>query len=93
MVKDKECTVFVDMYDIHLVQREERSTVIYTSNQRITTNESLSDLSKRLDSELFYRCHKSYIINLAMVTEAYPYGRWTYVIKLRKHQTGCSNDI
>lgn len=83
MVKDKECMVFVDMADIHLVQREDRSTVIYTASQRIVTNEPLGELQKRLDQELFYRCHKSYIINLAMISEAYPYGRWTYVIKLK----------
>ncbi len=83
MIKDKDCMVFVDMADIHLVQREERNTVIYTSDQRIVTNEPLGELQKRLDHELFYRCHKSYIINLAMISEAYPYGRWTYVIKLK----------
>jgi len=83
MIKDKECMVFVDMADIHLVQREERNTVIYTANQRLVTNEPLGELQKRLDQELFYRCHKSYIINLAMISEAYPYGRWTYVIKLK----------
>ncbi len=83
MIKDKDCMVFVDMADIHLVQREERNTVIYTSDQRIITNEPLGELQKRLDQELFYRCHKSYIINLAMISEAYPYGRWTYVIKLK----------
>ena len=83
MIKDKECMAFVDMSDIHLVQREDRNTVIYTSDQRFVTNESLGELQKRLDQELFYRCHKSYIINLAMISEAYPYGRWTYVIKLK----------
>ena len=83
MIKDKECMVFVDMGDIHLIQREERNTVIYTADQRFVTNESLGELQKRLDQDLFYRCHKSYIINLAMISEAYPYGRWTYVIKLK----------
>lgn len=83
MIKDKECMVFVDMADIHLIQREDRNTVIYTDTQRFVTNEPLGELQKRLDQELFYRCHKSYIINLAMISEAYPYGRWTYVIKLK----------
>ncbi len=83
MIKDKECMVFVDMADIHLVQREDRNTVIYTADQKFVTNEPLGELQKRLDEELFYRCHKSYIINLAMISEAYPYGRWTYVIKLK----------
>lgn len=37
----------------------------------------------RLDKRLFFRSHKSYIINLAMVSKIYPYGRWTYVVKLK----------
>ncbi|HEY8422854.1 MAG TPA: LytTR family transcriptional regulator DNA-binding domain-containing protein, partial [Thermoclostridium sp.] len=31
----------------------------------------------------FLRSHKSYIINISMVYKIYPYGRWTYVAKLR----------
>lgn len=83
MIKYKDGICFVDMADIHLVQREDRNTVIYTSNQKIITSEPLGELYKRLDQELFFRSHKSYIINLAMISEAYPYGRWTYVIKLK----------
>lgn len=83
MIKYKEGVCFIDMADIHLVQREDRSTVIYTSNQRIVTSETLGVLQNRLDKDLFFRSHKSYIINLAMISKAYPYGRWTYIIKLK----------
>ncbi len=47
------------------------------------TSEGLSELERRLNSEVFFRSHKSYIINLAMIYKIYPYGRWTYVVKLK----------
>lgn len=83
MVRNKEGINLVDMYEIILIQREDRSTVIYTNNEHYATSESLSSLEKRLDDRLFFRCHKSYIINLNAISKIYPYGRWTYILKLR----------
>lgn len=83
LIKNKEGISFVDMKDIIIVQREDRSTVIYTKDNHYVTSESLSELEDRLDSSIFYRSHKSYIINLSMITNIYPYGRWTYCIKLK----------
>ncbi|MBE5804735.1 MAG: LytTR family transcriptional regulator, partial [Clostridiales bacterium] len=31
---------------------------------------------------VFFRCHKSYIINLNYISNITPYGRWTYVVQL-----------
>ena len=84
MVRHKDGISLIDSDEIVLIQREERSTVIFTaSGGRIATSETLSELHDRLDKNLFIRSHKSYIINLSMVYEVYPYGRWTYIAKLR----------
>jgi two-component system LytT family response regulator len=83
MVRNKEGISLVDMYEIILIQRENRSTVIYTKSESFTTSESLGSLEKRLDGRTFFRCHKSYIINLNAVSKIYPYGRWTYIVKLK----------
>lgn len=84
VIKNKEGISLVDEEDIIFIQRENRSTVIYTSDgQRYVTSEGLSELEERLDKNLFLRSHKSYIINISMVYKIYPYGRWTYVAKLR----------
>ena len=32
---------------------------------------------------MFFRCHKSYIVNLNHIDSIAPYGRWTYIVKLR----------
>lgn len=83
IIRNKDGISFVDMKEIILVQREERSTVIYTANGRYVTSDGLSELEERLDRDVFLRCHKSYIINLTMVYKISPYGRWTYIVKLK----------
>lgn len=83
VIKNKDGINFINMNEIILIQREDRSTAIYTADERYITSDSLSDLEERLDSSIFFRSHKSYIINLLMIQKIYPYGRWTYVIKLK----------
>jgi two-component system LytT family response regulator len=84
MVRHKDGVSLVDAEEIALIQREERSTVIVKAGGgKIATSETLSELQERLDKNVFMRCHKSYIINLSMVHEIYPYGRWTYIAKLK----------
>ena len=83
MIKNKEGISFVDTKEIVLVQREDSATVIYTKTDSFTTSISLSDIEEKLDNTQFLRSHKSYIINLSLITKIYPYGRWTYVVKLK----------
>jgi two-component system LytT family response regulator len=83
LIKNKEGVSFVDTNDIIIVQREDRNTVIYTADNSYITSEGLSELEERLDKSQFFRSHKSYIINLSAICKIYPYGRWTYVVKLK----------
>ena len=83
MLRHKEGVNFVNQSDILLVQRENRSTVLYaTDGRRFETSEALGDVQERLDPQIFFRCHKSYIINLNVIDSITPYGRWTYVVHL-----------
>ncbi len=83
MLRHREGVSFLDMESILLIQREERSTVIYTANgSKYVTGDTLSELDARLPRDMFFRSHKSYIVNLTHIESISPYGRWTYVIKL-----------
>ncbi len=89
MLHHREGVTFVNMQDIVLIQREDRSTVIYTrSGERYVTGDSLAETEARLDPAVFFRSHKSYIINLNHISNITPYGRWTYVVRL----TGITQD-
>lgn len=84
MLRHKDGVAFIDLDEILLVQREERMTAIYTeSGERYVTSDSLGDLEERLPPDTFFRSHKSYIVNLNHIASIAPYGRWTFVIKLR----------
>lgn len=83
MLRHREGVSFVDLDDVLLVQREERSTVLYTADgERYVTGDSLGEMEERLPGDTFFRCHKSYIINLHHIKDITPYGRWTYVVRL-----------
>jgi two-component system, LytTR family, response regulator len=85
MLRHREGVSFVDLNDILLVQREDRTTVLYTRGDgRYMTGDSLSEMEERLPKDVFFRCHKSYIINLNHVKDITPYGRWTYVVRLEE---------
>lgn len=89
MLHHREGVTFINMLDIVLVQREDRATVIYTKGgDRYVTGDSLAETEARLDPAVFFRSHKSYIINLNHISNITPYGRWTYVVRL----TGITQD-
>ena len=83
MLKHRDGVSFINMADILLVQREERSTVIYTADgQSYATSDTLAETEAKLDPQVFFRCHRSYIINLNRIHDITPYGRWTYIVRL-----------
>lgn len=83
MLHHRDGVTFINMPDIVLVQREDRATVIYTKDgSRYVTGDSLAETEARLDPAVFFRCHKSYIINLNHISNITPYGRWTYIVRL-----------
>ena len=40
-------------------------------------------MEERLPEGMFFRTHKSYIVNINHIESIAPYGRWTYIVKLR----------
>jgi len=87
LLRHKEGVTFIRLNEILLIQREERMSVIYTEDGgRYVTGDSLSELEERLPGEMFFRSHKSYIVNLHRIDSIMPYGRWTYVVKIKGTQ-------
>ncbi|GAV24056.1 LytR/AlgR family response regulator transcription factor [Carboxydothermus pertinax] len=76
-----KCTV-INVHEIILITRFDRKTVIHTARGNFTTNETLKQLEERIKSEKLFRCHKSYMINVDMITEIVPWGNRSYLIKL-----------
>lgn len=84
MLRHREGVSFVDLNDILLVQREERATVVYVADGgRFVTGDTLGEMEERLPEGMIFRTHKSYIVNINHIESISPYGRWTYIVKLR----------
>lgn len=84
MLKHRDGMSFLDLKDIAMVMRENRSTVLVTQDgARYVVSDGMADLDDRLPDDLFFRTHKSYIVNLNLIESIQPYGRWTYIVKLK----------
>ena len=84
MLKHREGVSFIDIPDIAMVMRENRSTVLLMKDgTRYVVGDGMAELDERLPDDLFFRTHKSYIVNLNLIESIQPYGRWTYIVKLR----------
>ena len=84
MLKHRDGVAVLDMAQIAMVIRENRSTVVVMADgARYVVPDGMAELDERLPDELFFRTHKSYIVNLNLIESISPYGRWTYVVKLK----------
>lgn len=55
--------------DIFFVEANHSETIIYTSNLEYRSEESLAEWEKKLDNRLFFKTHKSYIVNMRCIKE------------------------
>jgi hypothetical protein len=61
--------VLIEVQDALRLESNDHYTWIVTGSDRYLSNLSLSDLEERLDPAMFFRCHRSHIVNLRHVTE------------------------
>ena len=61
--------VLIEVQDALRLESNDHYTWIVTNTDRYLSNLSLSDLECRLDPAMFFRCHRSHIVNLRHVTE------------------------
>lgn len=84
MLKHRDGISFIDIPDIAMVMRENRATILLMQDgTRYVVGDGMAELDERLPDEIFFRTHKSYIVNLNLIESIAPYGRWTYVVKLK----------
>ena len=84
MLKHRDGVSFLDLEDIAMVMRENRATVVLTKDgTRYNVPDGMAEIDERLPDDLFFRTHKSYIVNLKLIESIQPYGRWTWIVKLK----------
>ena len=81
-VQIKRDFFFVAPGDIVFVTRKQRKTLIVTAQGfTYAIADSLERLEGRLNGEGFFRCHKGYLVNAAMVKAFSPWGKKTFLVR------------
>ena len=70
--------------EIIFVSIEDRKTVFYTLHGEYTTNETLQGIEKKLDKNLFMRTHRSFIVNVTMISKIIRWTKKSYSILFRQ---------
>lgn len=73
----------IEVDEILYITIEDKATIIVTSDDKYELNSSLSELMDKLPEDIFFRTHKSYIVNINMIKSIDPWFNYTYNINLK----------
>nr|WP_255697827.1 MULTISPECIES: LytTR family DNA-binding domain-containing protein [unclassified Pantoea] len=82
LLKDERIIV-TDINDIYYVEAHEKLTFVYTRREAYVMSMTLGEFCSRLPEQVFFRCHRSYCVNLSKIREIEPWFNNTYLLKLR----------
>ncbi len=70
----------VERESIFFLEKQGKKTIVHTTRGRYETTSSLHSLESTLEKPDFFRCHKSFVINVKHVEKIIPYADRTYEI-------------
>ncbi|MHB1419551.1 MAG: LytR/AlgR family response regulator transcription factor [Bacillota bacterium] len=79
-VEDKGKTLLIEDHNIIYVFASNDYTYIKTQSYRYLTRFTLKELEQRLNPELFFRCHRSYLVNVKKTMEVIPLYNGTLIL-------------
>lgn len=82
-VKRDDSIVLLNPSDIYYLTTRRGKVVIFTKNDQYYSWDSMNSWEKRLSGFNFFRCHRSYIVNVDKIEEIIPWYSDTYNLKLK----------
>lgn len=79
--------VLIDLEETLRLESNDHYTWIVTATGKFMSNLALSDVEERLDPAVFFRCHRSHIVNLRHVNELARDGDTMYIVFARPEPT------
>lgn len=73
----------LDSAEIIYATIENKNTIIFSEKGKFETNYTLGELSRKLNRANFFRCHKSYLVNLDLIEVIEPWFNSTFNLKLK----------
>lgn len=77
-----ERIIVTDINDISSAAADEKVTRVYTRREEFVMPMNLTEFHSRLPVEHFFRCHRSYCVNLSKIREIVPWFNNTYILRL-----------
>jgi len=84
-IKSGHGMIIIDSDSIFFIEKAGKRCIIHTDSGRHETSEQLYRIEQRLDPGRFFRCHKSYIININCVEKVLPYADRAYEVTFRNY--------
>lgn len=78
-----EKIIVVDINDIYYCVANERITCVFTKDEEYSVNLCISDFYEKLPKDVFFKSHRSYIVNINKIREIIPWFNSTYNLKLQ----------
>lgn len=82
LIKDERIIV-TDINDIYYAEAHEKMTFVYTRRETYIMPTNITEFCSRLPEGHFFRCHRSYCVNLSKIREIEPWFNNTYILRLR----------
>ncbi|MDY0394403.1 LytTR family DNA-binding domain-containing protein [Virgibacillus halophilus] len=77
-----EKVILFDPTEIDYIESQEGKAFIIINNDSFALDLTLAEIEKKLELYGFYRCHRSYIVNLQKVREIITWSKNTYSLKI-----------
>ncbi|MGL5088829.1 MAG: LytR/AlgR family response regulator transcription factor [Cetobacterium sp.] len=74
--------VVLSTNDILYIEADEKESHIFTKHSMYSSKLKISQLEQILSEDTFFRCHRSYIINIDKIVEVEPWFNGTYILKV-----------
>lgn len=88
-VVDNEELVILSERDIVFIEKINRKTHIHTEEKSFETSKSIEHYEQKFNKTLFFRSHRSCLVNLSKVNKCVPQINYTYDIYF-KDLEGCA---
>ncbi|WP_152656044.1 response regulator transcription factor [Oceanobacillus sp. CFH 90083] len=79
-IEDK--IILFDPQEIDYIESQDGQSYLYTRGEGFPTGLTLKELEQRLSNQGFFRCHRSYIVNLQKIREVITWTRNSYSLSL-----------
>ena len=82
LVKDERIIV-TPVNDIYYAEAHEKMTFVYTRRESFVMAMNITEFCGKLPSAHFFRCHRSFCVNLNKIREIEPWFNNTYILRLK----------